>query len=302
MSRLPNKRDGVDVEPIRYDDGDDWRIIDLRPDGCDCIPVLASSSFRSLRNGVDLHIHPEHVEISLCLKGNIRYDTANGECQILPGQLFVSKPGEPHRRCNNPKGMRLYRLLFKMPKKGSSILGLTPRESSLISRGLLAFPYMICPSSQRVRVAFERLFRLYDQEERGTLMRRLAMKSAALELLLALIELPKLPPSPHGRPNSKVKTIIARMETTPEAEFLVEDMASEAALSTVAFIDAFKRATGLTPHAYLLDVRVKRARADLANPKLSVAAIASRYRFPSPQHFATVFKRITGISPSMCRK
>jgi hypothetical protein len=43
-------------------------------------------------------------------------------------------------------------------------------------------------------------------------------------------------------------------------------------------------------------------RVDLSNPKLSVAAIASRYRFPSPQHFATVFKRITGISPSKCRK
>ncbi|MBQ3098625.1 MAG: helix-turn-helix transcriptional regulator, partial [Kiritimatiellae bacterium] len=163
-------------------------------------------------------------------------------------------------------------------------------------------PYMICPSSQRVHVAFERLFKLYDSEARGTTMRRLTMKSAALELLLALIELPKLPPSHHGRPNSRVKAIISRMESSPESEFSVEDMAAEAALSTVAFIDAFKRATGLTPHAYLLDVRVKRARADLANPKLSVAAIASRYRFPSAQHFATVFKRITGISPTMCRR
>ena len=302
MSSLPNKKAGFVVEPIRYDDGDDWRIIDLRPDGCDCIPVLGRSSFKAVRRGVQLHVHPGHVEISLCLKGNIRYETGDGECQVLPGCLFVSKPGEPHRRCNNPKGMCLYRLLFKIPRKGSSILGLTPQESSLVSRGLVDFPYMICPSSQRVRIAFERLFKLYDSQERGTQMRRLVMKSAALELLLALIELPKLPPSPLGRPNAKIKAIVARMEDSPEEEFSVENMAAEAALSTVAFIDAFKRATGLTPHAYLLDVRVKRARADLSNPKLSVAAVASRYRFPSPQHFATVFKRITGISPSMCRR
>ena len=301
MKQVDKRKCSVIVDPIRYDDGDDWRIIDLRPDGCDCIPVLGRSSFKAVRRGVQLHVHPGHIEISLCFKGNIRYETENGECQLLPGYLFVSKPDEPHRRCNNPKGMCLYRLLFKIPKKGSAILGLTPRESSLISRGLLEFPYMLCPSSQRVRTAFERLFKLYDSEKSGTPMRRLAMKSAALELLLALIELPKLPPSPHGRSNAKIKAIVARMEDSPEEEFWVEDMAAEAALSTVAFIDAFKRVTGLTPHAYLLDVRVKRARVDLSNPKLSVAAVASRYRFPSSQHFATVFKRITGISPSMCR-
>ena len=29
------------AEPIKYEDGNNWRILDLRPDGCDCIPLLA---------------------------------------------------------------------------------------------------------------------------------------------------------------------------------------------------------------------------------------------------------------------
>jgi AraC-like DNA-binding protein len=289
------------VEPISYHDGKEWRIVDLRPDGVDCIPLLASGSFNSVRSGVDMHIHPGHVEICLYLKGNVRYETTEGEIQVLPDRIFVSKPNELHRRCNNPKGMLAYRILFAPPGPGGTILGLSVRESAALSRGITEFPFRLCPSSARVRAAFERLLSLYESEKRGTVLRRLKMKSAALELLLSLAELPGLPPSPHGRPNAKVKAIVKRMEDEPERNYPVEELAAEAALSTVAFTDAFKRATGFTPHAYLIDVRIRRARELLANSAISVSAVANRFRFPSPQHFATVFRRITGFSPSECR-
>ena len=287
----------VAIDRIKYDDGKDWRIVDLRPDGCDCVPLLGRCSFKSVKDGAAMHVHPGHIEITLCLKGNIRYETLDGECQILPGNILVSQPGEPHRRCNNPKGMLLYRLLVALPGKDETILGLGVSESRMLVRSIAAFPEGPVPSSARIRAAFERLFLLYDTERRGTVMRRLKMRSAMVELLLAMIELPELPPSPYGRENAKVKSIISRMDSCPERDYPVGELAAESALSEVAFTDAFKRATGLTPHAYLLDIRVKRARVDLANPKLSTAAIANRYRFSSPQHFATVFRRIVGMSP-----
>ena len=287
----------VVIDRIKYDDGKDWRIVDLRPDGCDCVPLLGRCSFKSVRDGAAMHVHPGHMEITLCLKGNIRYETLGGECQILPGNILVSQPGEPHRRCNNPKGMLLYRLRVALPGKGETVLGLDTSESRMLIRRISSFPKGPVPSSARIRAAFDRLFLLYDSERRGTVMRRLKMRSAMVELLLAMIELPGLPPSPYGRENAKVQSIISRMDSCPERDYPVEELAAEAALSEVAFTDAFKRATGLTPHAYLLDIRVKRARVDLANPKLSMTAIANRYRFSSPQHFSTVFKRIVGMSP-----
>ena len=74
-------------------------------------------------------------------------------------------------------------------------------------------------------------------------------------------------------------------------------LARRAALSAVAFYVAFKRATGLPPHAFLLDLRVKAAARDLKSPEVSVADVAKHYGFSSPQHFATAFKRIMGVSP-----
>lgn len=291
----------VAIDRIKYDDGDDWRIVDLRPDGCDCVPLLGRCSFKSVRDGAAMHVHPGHIEITLCLKGNIRYETLDGECQILPGNILVSQPGEPHRRCNNPKGMLLYRMLVALPVDGELMLGLSVRESKTLARRISDFPKGPVPSSEKIRAAFDRLFLLYDTERRGTVMRRLKMRSAMVELLLAMIELPGLPPSPYGRENAKVKSIISRLENRPDQDYPVEVLAAEAALSEGAFTDAFKRATGFTPHAYLLDARVKRARIDLADPKLSMAAIANRYRFSSPQHFSTVFKRIIGMSPKEFR-
>jgi AraC family transcriptional regulator len=69
----------------------------------------------------------------------------------------------------------------------------------------------------------------------------------------------------------------------------------------VAFTDAFKKATGLPPHAFLLDQRIKAARSDLADPLRTVASVALQYRFSSPQHFATAFKRVTGQTPRAFR-
>jgi len=98
-----------------------------------------------------------------------------------------------------------------------------------------------------------------------------------------------------------VKTIVERLRKMPTENCPVENLAQEAALSVVAFTDAFKRATGLPPHAFLLEQRVKAVRISLADPLKSIATIAAKYRFSSSQHFATVFKRITGPTPRAYR-
>ena len=160
----------------------------------------------------------------------------------------------------------------------------------------------MCPSTTRVNTAFERLYALCGQKTRGNALSRLKVKSAALELFVAMAEAPKIAPSAKGRPNSKLKAVIAQMEAHPEKDYPVERIAAEAGMSPVLFTDEFKRTTGLTPHAFLLDVRVARTREELSHSTRSVAAIAERYRFPSARHFATMFRRIVGMSPSEYRK
>ena len=285
------------IDPIIYEDGAERRSLDLQPDGIACIPLLGLSNFQSIRTGTQDHIHPGCVEISLCLRGNLMFESFGMEYPFLPGTVFVSHPNEPHKMRSNPKGLLLYRILFKIPKKGENLLDLPPAESRWLVKELTNFPLRLFPAPDRVKLAFERLFSIYDTEKLHSSARRLKMKAATLELLLSLVEAPFAASTKKGKPNRKVNAIVERMRSAPVEDFPVDVLAREAGLSTVAFFDAFKRATGLPPHAFLLDVRVKAAAKDLENSALSVAEVARRYRFSSPQHFATAFKRIMGRPP-----
>ena len=301
MTRRAGGAEARDVreEPIFYEDGDDWRIVDLRPHGVDCIPLFAFGNFGAVRPGARLHVHSGLVEVCLCLKGNVRYEADGTVYPVLPGRVFISRPGEPHRRCDNPKGMVLYRILFRLPKKGERILGLTAVECACIARALEKIPFRVFHATSRLRAAFVRLFAVLDANAPDRTVHRLEMRNAALELLLALIEAPYAPHSAKGRPTAKVKDIARRIAEHPESEYPVAALAAEAAISSFAFTEAFKRETGLTPHAYLVDQRVRRAADDLKARKGSIRSVSMKWRFSSPQHMAAAFKRVLGITPSL---
>lgn len=286
------------VDPIVYGDDGERRTLDLRPDGIGCIPLLGLSNFQSMRDGTEDHVHPGCVEVCLCLRGNLMFESLGMAYPFLPGTVFVSQPSEPHRMRHNPKGLQLYRILFRIPKAGESVLGMPVSEGRWLVNRLTRFPVRLFPSTDELRAAFERLFKVYDTERRRTSARRLKMRAAATDLLIAIADAPYAPAMPKGKHNSRISAIVERMKASPAGDYPVESLAREAALSAVAFSDAFKRATGLPPHAFLLDVRVKAASRDLEDRSVPVAEVARRYRFSSPQHFATVFKRIMGVSPS----
>ena len=84
------------ANPIVYQDRPGRRVLDLRPCGVDCIPVLGFSSFTSVRKGPDFHFHPDCMEFCLCLKGNLVFDTPKREYAFLPGRIFVSPARQPH--------------------------------------------------------------------------------------------------------------------------------------------------------------------------------------------------------------
>ena len=285
------------IDPIVYVDGWERRCLDLRPDGVTCIPLLGLSNFQSARTGTEEHVHPGCVEISLCLRGNLMFESLGESYPFLPGTVFVSQPSEPHRMRHNPKGLMLNRILFRIPHGDETVLDLPSDESRWLVHEMTHFPVRLFPATERVKVAFARMFEVYDAAGRRSASRRLKMKSAALELLVSLVEAPHAPASPKGKHNPKIDAVVEEMRKRPEEDYPLDALAKRAALSMVAFNDAFKRATGLPPHAFLLDLRVKAASKDLQSREVSVAEVAKHYGFSSPQHFATAFKRIMGVSP-----
>lgn len=286
------------ADKISYCDEPGYRVLDLRADGIDCIPVLGFSDFLAIRQGPDFHYHPGCMEFCLCLKGNLIFDTVDNEYPFMPGHVFASAPHEPHHLRNNPSGLKICRILFKIPKPGQCILGLDSRGSEWLARSLTHLPKRLFASTAEVRTAFGRLFDIYDNIGRKSPSRRVKMQAAATDLLIALIDAARRSPT---KASGKINEIAKRIRDAPDAEYPIKDLAKECEVAVSTFANDFKLAKGLPLHTYLLNCRVNKAKKLLLHSKRTVTAIGQELRFYSTQHFAKTFKRIIGVNPHQYR-
>ena len=68
------------------------------------------------------------------------------------------------------------------------------------------------------------------------------------------------------------------------------------------FARSFKAATGLSPHQYVIQRRVERAKTLLSDTGLTVAEVARAVGFSNPSHLATHVRRVLGVSPGALRR
>jgi len=85
-------------------------------------------------------------------------------------------------------------------------------------------------------------------------------------------------------------------------QWTVEEMAALVGLGTTAFSEKVKNFTGFSPLNYLINIRISEAIKLLKRQDVNVTDIALDVGFYSSQHFATTFKKLTGYTPSDCRK
>jgi len=100
---------------------------------------------------------------------------------------------------------------------------------------------------------------------------------------------------------SRIRRLKAMIDDDPLADHSLERLAREAGLSRFQTLRAFAQATGLTPHAYLLDKRVQHARRMiLKGAQLADAAAASG--FADQSHMSREFRKRYGLTPATARK
>ena len=82
----------------------------------------------------------------------------------------------------------------------------------------------------------------------------------------------------------------------------IDDVAKKFYRSKNDITRQFKKKYNITPHSYLLNLRIDRAKNLLTNSKKSMAEIANYLCFSSEFHFSNTFKKMVGVSPSEFRK
>lgn len=95
----------------------------------------------------------------------------------------------------------------------------------------------------------------------------------------------------------KLKQIQDYIEEHLAEDISIEDMAALVPMSQFHFARAFKAATRETPHKYLIQRRMERAKVLLTVTQLAIAEVAYRVGFSNQSHFTTHFRKATGVTP-----
>ncbi len=125
----------------------------------------------------------------------------------------------------------------------------------------------------------------------------LRREEAVAELVLAVGEVVAAEePREHGpRPAvARARELLAARLAAPPS---LDELASATGLNKFSLLRRFKRELGITPHAYLVALRVDRARELLARGSGPVE-VAGRLGFADQSHFTRAFRARVGLTPS----
>lgn len=96
----------------------------------------------------------------------------------------------------------------------------------------------------------------------------------------------------------RIKRVLDLVEDRLLDDITLAEMAAAAGVSPSRLIPLFKAATGAAPYSWVLGRKIARAIDLMTSTRLTITEIAHMLGFASSQHFATAFRKRTGVAPS----
>src|SRR5262249_35027343 len=118
---------------------------------------------------------------------------------------------------------------------------------------------------------------------------------------LAIRRTPCIETSRAGPVDRRLRRAIEFMHDNYSRELDLGEIAAAAYLSEFHFARMFKQITGVTPHNYLANLRLERARKLLLETELPISEIAAMVGYQSQSHFTRLFRSVAGITPRVFR-
>lgn len=233
----------------------------------------------------------QEFQLNYITEGTGTFENKNGKFPIKPGSLIIIRPGNWHR----------YR---PAPKTGwvENYIGLEgPMAEHLFQQFIFAnAPAVIqCGFREEIIDSFYRIFHLLQLEEPGY---QQVASGLIVKLLGHLIAMEKQRNFSGKRIEEVIKKIRFQMREQVESTIDLRILAEQQHIAYPYFRKMFKKYTGISPHQYVLDLKIMRAKEMLLTSERSVKEISFALGFQSIYYFSRLFKQKTGVSPSTLRK
>jgi AraC-like DNA-binding protein len=241
---------------------------------------------------VSNHHFPRHSHdqfgIGVIAFGAQRSWSGVGLVSASAGDVIMVNPGEMHDGVPLDSNVRRWRIIYIDPV-------LLARE---VEEETVEPVEMVHPVAQDPLLAghFARLFACLTAPQPD----RLAREENLLRSLMHILRRHVVAPVSSSSPSPCVAKAIQRLDSAPEISVSLAELAALSGVSRFQLLRGFVREIGITPHAYLVQRRVRLARQLLANGQTPVQA-AIQAGFADQSHMTRAFVRQLGVTPSRYR-
>lgn len=235
------------------------------------------------------HTH-EQYGIGLIARGAQKSASGRGLHEAGAGDLIMVNPGEVHDGMPIGDGGRAWHMLYLEPPVVGALVADIAEMTKMADTPVEFRQPSLC--NPHLAACFRTLYqRMTDP---GAAADSLGRDEALLQLLGGMLQR-RAPAAPAP---AAIATARALMDDDPAAPLTLAALAHEAGLSRYQFLRAFARATGLTPHAYLLQRRLHRVRRLIA-AGTPLAQAAADSGFADQSHMTRLFVRSFGMGPGL---
>jgi AraC-like DNA-binding protein len=235
------------------------------------------------------HAHEEQFVIAIIERGNECFDYRGGRHTAPRGSIVVINPAEVHTGGPADDAGWAYRVFYphwSLLQHAASELAGAAREVPFFPVGPIQDPAL---SSLLLSL-------------HGSFERRDPALARESRLLLALARLLQrhadggVAERVPARDRPAVRRARDYLEAHSAAEVRIDQLAATAGLSPFHLMRVFTREMGLSPYAYLINLRIARAKELLARG-LPPARVALETGFYDQSHLNRHFKRLVGVPP-----
>ena len=263
------------------------------------VPELVMLGHAHYRHAVPLteHHHSGSFEFVFVEKGKVSWKIEDTTYETRAGDIFHTKPDEVHLgNFNIIEPCQIWWLILKSPNP-QGWLRLTPEEITVLQQKLQVLPRIV-PTGILIASQFKKLLEAIEGMDP---FRTITTQNSLLDVLFAILR-PKNSSTIADDLQMQLQRLIEHMELHPEWRPTIEQLAVHISVSPSHFYRTFQEYTGLTPMSYMERIRIEAACRLLKESDISITKLAYDLGYQTSQHFATVFKRFIGATPSSWRE